>query len=121
MVSDAECSNFDHLGSHRNSQVQGPSESAVLWGHWRPPQVKRSCLSEAPGYLGILWSEVGKGPILASAPLNAGITSFANRSSCSNATFSGTPTERQPRCDRAPDIFSQWYPQFHWLRSEPPR
>src|SRR5262249_16021975 len=26
--------------------------------------------------------------------LNAGITSFANRSSCSKATFSGTPTER---------------------------
>src|SRR5215469_15560028 len=28
------------------------------------------------------------------ASLNAGITSFANRSSCSKATFSGTPTER---------------------------
>src|SRR3984893_15568145 len=63
-------------------------------GIGRPPQVKRNCLGGPPDHLDILRLEVGKCPILALAPLNAGITSFAKRSSCSKATFSGTPTER---------------------------
>src|ERR1700738_5166289 len=47
-------------------------------GIGRPPQVKRNCLGGPPDHLDILRSELGKCPILALAPLNAGITSFAN-------------------------------------------
>src|SRR5262245_39035902 len=74
------------LANAMSNHVQRGISSRVLQGEaWAPmAEIDQRCSTDQR-------TSIGCGAL---AALNAGITSFANRSSCSKATFSGTPTER---------------------------
>src|SRR6516165_7927040 len=74
------------LASAASNHVQrGISPRVSQGGAWAPMAgIDQRCSTDQR-------ATIGCGAL---ASLNAGITSFANRSSCFKATFSGTPTER---------------------------
>src|SRR5215813_3756677 len=74
------------LARAASTHVQrGISPRVSQGGAWAPmAEIDQRCSTDQRTSIGCC----------ALASLNAGITSFANRSSCSKATFSGTPTER---------------------------
>src|SRR5262249_21554395 len=83
------------LASAGSNHVQrGNSPRVSQGGAWAPmAEIDQRCSTDQQHRLRVL------------ASLNAGITSFANLSSCSKATFSGAPTERLTEMRSSPGYF----------------